>query len=157
MSLATYEHDSNSPKPPERLPNRGWTKHASRRNNQFLYSVRIADVPGNGFSFTLTIGDDFDECPTPVVFHGWINRLFVELRRTGRMHCYHWVIEWQKRGVPHIHGVVFEEPGADGESLMKTVIDVWLKYSSGTGARRIGQKAIGLNSTLIWLKPPLSS
>ena len=159
FSLATADTTGNNPNPPLRLPNKGWTKHAAMRNNRFLYSVPLDSLTGQGWSCTLTIGDDFDDCPSPVTFHIWIKELIRALERTGRLLRYHWVIEWQQRGVPHLHAVVYESgisccqhDGGD-TGFGQLIESAWLKYTAPiTGASSFGQDVKPIKDSLGWLK-----
>ena len=90
----------------------GWSKGAARRNLQFLYSVDASRLTGWGFAVTLTL----KHCPPDAdawqaVRTSWVKRM----RRLGMLRL-HWVTEWQRRGVPHLHGAVFfPDPRSPGE------------------------------------------
>lgn len=78
----------------------GWTKGSVRRNLAFLYSVQHDGLTGVGFALTLTLR----ECPsTPDSWRDLCRAFFMRLRRLGLIRG-HWVVEWQRRGVPHLHG-----------------------------------------------------
>jgi hypothetical protein len=84
----------------------GWSKEAVRRHTKWLYSVKADDLDGQGIAATLTLRD----CPEDsAAFHAlrraWIRR--VERMGATRIH---WVIEWQRRGVPHMHIAVYSDP-----------------------------------------------
>lgn len=95
-------------KPPsiERGSSKGWTQATARRNKIFLQSVVSAQIIHlQGFAFTLT----FREIPeTPRILAKLIDNLTKFLARNGVEH-YHWVIEWTRKGIPHIHGVAFAQ------------------------------------------------
>lgn len=81
----------------------GWSKAAARRNTQFLYSIDPDRLTGVGLAVTLTLRD----CPPDAeawqnLRTNWVKRM----RRLGMLRC-HWVTEWQRRGVPHLHGAIF--------------------------------------------------
>lgn len=117
---------------------RGWTPAAARRNVRFLYSVRADRLPAYGIAFTLTLRD----CPpTP---DAW-NRLrlaFIHRLRRQQAVCWHWVTEWQRRGVPHLHGCVFfpplDTPGSPHTSPADLLCD-WLEVARDYGAGPRGQ------------------
>ncbi len=77
----------------------GWSEGATRRNTRFLYSVQEDQLDGHGWTATLTL----KHCPPSAeAWHrcrrAWIKRM----ERLGLARL-HWVTEWQKRGVPHLH------------------------------------------------------
>lgn len=98
-------------KQPERKQISGWSRNAARRNKTFLMSIDAAYLNGVGVSFTLTVKSLPESA---VVWSGMVENF---IRRLVRMGCirYHWVIEWQKRGVPHLHGIAY----FDTEILVK--------------------------------------
>ena len=88
----------------------GWSSGSARNNTNFLQSVVESGLTGAGVAFTSTVRD----CPS---VEGWKkirNAFLMRLRREGAIRI-HWVTEWQRRGVPHLHGVVYfpESIGAD--------------------------------------------
>ncbi len=121
----------------------GWSKGVSRRNKTFLYSVDTERVDGIGYAFTLTLKD----CPpTSKEFHRILKNFTLRLRRSGftRMH---WVIEWQRRGVPHIHGITyFKTPPKTG------LITHWLKVSKAYGSQFQSQYVLEINDPIGWKK-----
>lgn len=94
------------PTPPERTKCSGWTVSAIRRNRQFLYSVDERALTGIGFAVTFTV----KTCPpTHEDWSGLRNDLFKRFRRLGMIRA-HWLTEWQRRGVPHLHAAVWFPP-----------------------------------------------
>jgi len=81
----------------------GWSYSAARNNTRFLYSVVPEDLTGFGYAFTFTIRD---LPPSPGDWEKLRRKLIERLRRMGFTRL-HWLTEWQKRGVPHLHGVVY--------------------------------------------------
>lgn len=85
----------------------GWSYGATRRNTAFLRSVNEPDLhtdsdgnPLRAFAVTLTLRD----CPdSSDEWHQLRNRFYRRLLRMG-LYRSHWVTEWQRRGVPHLHG-----------------------------------------------------
>lgn len=93
----------------------GWSAKSSRSNTRFLYSIRSADLsfssdglPLLGLALSFTLRD----CPPT---HDDWKRLresfFLRLRRSG-LYRLHWLTEWQKRGVPHLHAAVWFDVAA---------------------------------------------
>jgi hypothetical protein len=59
------------------------------------------------------------------------------MRRTG-IDRYHWVVEFQRRGVPHLHVVAYWEQSPD-EVIKHDPIAHWLAVAEEYGAQRKGQ------------------
>jgi len=129
----------------------GWSESASRRNIQFLRSVderqlsETADgTPIYAIAVTLTLKD----CPaTPDDWHK-LRRAYIErLRRMG-LYRSHWVTEWQRRGVPHLHGVFWFPAGVHPAHI----IGHWVKLSAPYGAGVRGQHYSNLHDAVGWFK-----
>lgn len=101
---ATIACDGNGKaEPPERTKCNGWTRSAIRRNRDFLYSVDERGLTGKGFALTLTV----KVCPpTHEEWKALREAYMVRLRRLGMLRA-HWLTEWQRRGVPHLHAAVW--------------------------------------------------
>ena len=105
----------------------GWSLGATRRNTQFLMSVEEHRLTGVGYALTLTLRD----CPaTPGDWHrlrkSWTDRM----RRLGMVRL-HWVTEWQRRGVPHLHCAIWFDPMNNGIAY---AIRAWVEVASAYGA-----------------------
>lgn len=122
----------------------GWSEGATRRNTQFLMSIREPDLTGAGVTFTLTLRD----CPpTPELWHKLRKAWSERMRRAGMIRV-HWVTEWQRRGVPHLHGVIWFPDKFD----MATPVGAWIDLAGVYGATLRGQHARPLESALGWFK-----
>lgn len=136
--LKLYHHGLTAGVAPERNDHarasrgvvRGWTEGAARRNALFLYSVREGELTGFGGAYTLTVRD----CPPS---HDDWRRLreawFAKLRRLGLIRA-HWVTEWQRRGVPHLHCAIWFDIDVGAEPLFH-----WYKLARDYGAGLRGQ------------------
>lgn len=81
----------------------GWSSQATRSNIRFLRSVTLSGLTGGGLAFTHTLRD----CPPTHDEWARLRRAYIKrLERAGAIRI-HWVTEWQRRGVPHLHGCVF--------------------------------------------------
>ena len=89
--------------PPKRGRVTGWTAGAVRRHTRWLYSVEAPSLDGFGYAVTLTLKDTPESA---VAFHAMRRAWIERLRRRGLVRV-HWVIEWQKRGTPHLHTAVY--------------------------------------------------
>jgi len=125
----------------------GWTASASRSNTRFLYSVVPADLTGYGYAFTFTVKD---LPPTPEHWEKLRQKLVKRLRRMGFTRL-HWLTEWQRRGVPHLHGCVyFDEPLTveQYQSLPRH----WVESAEEFNPTIQGQNVKEITSALGWLE-----
>lgn len=122
----------------------GWSKDAARRNLAFLRSIKVDALTGYAYTLTLTLRD----CPSNAEAWHRCRRAFIErLRRMGMIRM-HWVTEWQTRGVPHLHGMVyFSEPQS-----RRKLIDHWLAVAAPYRAGIKGQDVKDVSNVLGWCK-----
>lgn len=109
----------------------GWSESAARNNKKFLYSVDTSSLFGVGYAFTFTL----KLCP--VTSDDWRmlrDRLFKSLTENPKLRFVrlHWVTEWQRRGVPHLHGIVFYNDSTPFEISHRIdwLIKVWVGLTS---------------------------
>jgi hypothetical protein len=122
----------------------GWTKSATRSNRMFLWSVKCPELLGHGYSFTLTVRD----CPPTAAAWGRVRSAFQKrMTRLGAIRM-HWLTEWQRRGVPHLHGCIWLPPGVDPFQILEH----WLQVSGQYGAADRGQDMKPITGALGWLK-----
>jgi hypothetical protein len=158
--LSVYQHGSTSGTPPgmskheraKRDKVTGWTSKTARSNTAFLRSVVLDSLSGVGFAFTLTIRD----CPdTHADWHKLRDSYLKRLNRMGAIRV-HWVTEWQKRGVPHLHGVVyFPEPDAGSTQHARYQHDLikhWLEIAKMYTCLERGQNSKPISDSLGWLQ-----
>ena len=161
---------------PPRLVNRfpvprgdcsGWSASSSRSNTRFLYSVRSSDLPVSsdglallGLALSLTVLD----CPD--AHQDWKKSreaFFFRLRLRG-LYRLHWLTEWQKRGVPHLHAAAWFDLAAV-ETWMKKhhpelpvmafpaiVQRDWLELTAPYRSSAKGQEVKPINNDLGWLQ-----
>lgn len=122
----------------------GWTATATRSNRRFLWSVRCPDLGQHGHSFTLTVR----ECPPTAEAWASLRRAFIErLRRAGLVRL-HWLTEWQRRGVPHLHGCVWLPSHVPAYAI----VHHWLAVAEPYGASHRGQNTKPITDATGWLK-----
>jgi hypothetical protein len=128
----------------------GWTDSSTRRNTRFLYSVDERKLTGHGFALSLTVRD----CP-PTADEWKLLResFFARLRRMGLLRA-HWLTEWQRRGVPHLHAAVWfdEELRERDPFALATIPDHWCEVAGAYGAGRRGQHVEQMTDTIGWFK-----
>ena len=124
--------NKGNPKPPPRGLDQGWSKASSNNLKSFLHSVLISKLDGVAYEFTAT----FRDCPeTPTAMHR-VRRAFLKrLQRRGLLR-YMWVCEFQQRGVPHFHFILYFSKEQNREELRLA----WLCV-----ARDYNVKSVGLS------------
>lgn len=125
----------------------GWSEASTRSNTTFLYSVDSVSLTGYGYAFTFTLRD---LPPTPA---DWYNIRDKFIKRCSRMGLirYHWVTEWQRRGVPHLHGCLYFPEALDAKQL-KSLKAAWCACVGKYYALQKGQDIKFIESTVGWLK-----
>lgn len=121
----------------------GWSAVSTRSNTRFLYSVREKELTGWGGAYTLTVKD------CPVDHEDWKKlreAFFVKLRRMGMVRC-HWVTEWQRRGVPHLHCAIWFESDVGAQPLLH-----WWNISKRYGSSLQGQHCRTIHDTVGWFQ-----
>lgn len=128
----------------------GWSTSSTRRNTQFLYSVDERKLSGDGFALSLTLRD----CPpTADAWKALREAFFMRLRRMGMTRC-HWLTEWQRRGVPHMHAAVWFDDGLAERDprAPKTIADHWVSLASAYGAGPRAQHVEPITDSIGWFK-----
>jgi hypothetical protein len=63
----------------------------------------------------------------------------------------HWVIEWQRRGVPHLHtAVYFDQPLTPQEKFQ--LVDAWVIVAGPFGAQHLAQYLLPITGAAGWLQ-----
>lgn len=123
----------------------GWSAQSSRRNMKFLWSVTTDGLAGKGFSFTLTIRD----CPAnPQDWAKWCRIYWMRLEAAGAVRI-HWVIEWQRRGCPHLHGSVYFRENVGDDEIRNVVIDGWT-FKNPYGPASAQQRLLPIFDAVGW-------
>lgn len=129
----------------------GWTARSTRSNLEFLRSVKLDELTGLGHTFTLTV----KKCPSSAKVWDAMRDAYVKRLKRGGMIRMHWVTEWQRRGVPHLHGVAYfplvwsDREYARQHSLVK---DAWLAVVSEYKGLDFVQDSKPIADELGWLK-----
>lgn len=121
-----------------------WSGAAVRRNIEFLMTVDHAGLTGYGYAFTLTVR----QCPySPGEWGDLRNALFHRLRRLGLVRL-HWVTEWQRRRVPHLHLAVYFASQVDPGAVLRA----WLEVTAHLGSVAAAQSWSPIFDALGWSK-----
>lgn len=126
----------------------GWTDASTRRNTAFLRSIDEKHLTGSGFALTLTVRD----CPpTAADWKTAREKLFLRLRRMGILRV-HWLTEWQRRGVPHMHAAIWLPPELEARDVSRTIIDHWVAVTVAYGSGRHGQHVTPIDDDVGWFQ-----
>lgn len=124
----------------------GWSDGSVRRNIDFLRSVDFSNCSGFGLVFTGTVSD----CPgSPDDWVRLRGAFFKRLDRMGLLRL-HWVTEWQRRGVPHLHGMLFFS--TPDPSLPSRIVKAWTELAAVYGSAERGQHIGSVTDALGWAK-----
>jgi hypothetical protein len=121
----------------------GWSVGSARRNEKFLRSIDVKQLPPAGLAFTLTLA----LLPTEAEWRRLLDLLKKHLRTNGA-HCWHIVVEWTARGVPHLHGVAFYQQPKASEGL--DILSCWLRWTRHLGTSERGQNIVEIFSLQGW-------
>lgn len=133
--------------PAKRGQTTGWSESSTRSNTAFLYSVDSSALDGYGYAFTFTLRD---LPPTPKHWYAIRERFIKRCKRIG-LTRYHWVTEWQRRGVPHLHGCLYFPQPLD-LSQLKDLKASWCASVGKFYAIQKGQDIKPIESAVGWLK-----
>lgn len=122
----------------------GWSESSTRSNTRFLYAVEEDRLDGHGYALSLTLRD----CPASSDDFHRIRRAFTESLRRMELIRMHWLIEWQRRGCPHMHMAVWlPYRGADSE-----IINHWCRVAAKYGAKPWAQYVESITDSIGWFK-----
>jgi hypothetical protein len=128
----------------------GWTDRSTRSNTRFLYSIDERHLDGHGFALSLTVKD---APATSADWHGARNAFLRRLRRMGMIRG-HWLTEWQRRGVPHMHAAVWFDEGLRERDryALNTIRQHWLAVAEAFGAGPRGQHVALIDDSIGWFQ-----
>lgn len=130
----------------------GWSEGSVRRNTRFLYSVDESKLTGDGLAVTLTL----KHCPPDSDAWHRLRRAWEARQRRSGMVRMHWVTEWQRRGVPHLHAALWFLEGSIARwgfaRLREKVLGDWVMLASEYGAGYRGQDAKTIDDAMGWFQ-----
>lgn len=131
---------------PKRGEIQGWSVQAAARLRRWFYAVDGPALDGQGYALTLTVRD------LPPSAEDWTRTraAFLDRMRRAGMVRGQWLTEWQRRGVPHLHGAVFFPEGSTDRGEL--VVDHWLSAAAEWSPGRHGQMAKELYGLPGWLQ-----
>ena len=155
--IKVYHHGLTAGVPPQmnshnrvkRESVQGWSYQSIRSNTRFLYSVEESGLTGHGLALTLTVR----HCPpTHADWQNLRERFFRRLRHLSRkghkLLRLHWVTEWQRRGVPHLHLALWFDVAVSPHDLLT----IWCDLAEPYGARLRGQDAKPITDAVGWFQ-----
>lgn len=139
-----------NPTPSPRGDCTGWSFGAAKRNAEYLQSLDVGAIASYCvFALSLTVRD-FP--PSAVAFHLIRCNYIRRLRRMSGFRFCHWVIEWQRRGAPHIHMAVAFDSVAAGAAARPLLLDGWLSVASVYRPLPVGQHITPMNGARGWFE-----
>ena len=124
----------------------GWSIQSTARLKRWFYSVAGELLTGHGFAFTFTVRD---LPPTAADWTRTRNQFVWRLRREGLLRG-QWLTEFQRRGVPHLHGALFFPEGAG--ITIEQITSHWLEVAAPWGAGVSAQHVTPLWGLAGWLQ-----
>jgi hypothetical protein len=126
----------------------GWSEGASRRNVRFLYAIEETQLTDAGFAVTLTLRD----CPPTAAKWHAMRRAWIRRMERAGMTRLHWVTEWQRRGVPHLHGAIFFPENFSRSSVGALAVEAWLEVAAEFGVGARGQFVHEITGIVGWFQ-----
>lgn len=125
----------------------GWSAASARRQTRWLWTVDAPSLSGYGYAVTLTLKDTPE---TAAEFHAlrraWVKRL----ERMGAIRV-HWVIEWQARGTPHLHGAIYFDRKLNPQERL-LLVGHWVMVSQAFSPSLWAQDVEDIRGSMGWLK-----
>jgi len=125
----------------------GWSASAVRRHTSWLKSITVDALDGHGYALTLTVRDLPENA---AAFHAAKKAWLERMRRHGFLRV-HWIVEWQRRGVPHLHVAIYF-PEALSPRDRATVLLDWQQVAQRWGAESSGQDLKPIEGDIGWLQ-----
>lgn len=156
--ITVYRHGVTAGTPPMRNDHvrakrgevKGWSPGAVRRNLKFLYSIDERSLTGEGWALTLTVR----KCPPS--YTDWKEALelyFLQVKRLMGTVRVHWVTEWQRRGVPHLHAAIWLPEGTSKRFAVENILThLWVAYGAHFGVSLRGQRAKPIDGPIGWFQ-----
>lgn len=126
----------------------GWSARSSRSNLRFLQSIQL-DRLGPSWGATLTVGGDV---PSYAAWALMRRRFFRWLGFRYQPVASYWLMEFQRRGAPHLHVWCLVDPSRADHADLVRVLDQWLKNSKETGAGKRGQHIAAIDPRIAWAR-----
>ena len=154
--LTVYRHGISAGVPPMKNDHMrakrgevgGWSEGAARRNVRFLYAIEEQKLDGCGYAVTLTLRD----CPPTAAKWHAMRRAWIRRMERAGMTRLHWVTEWQRRGVPHLHGAIFFPDAISRADVEEMAVAAWLNVARDFGVGSRGQFVHPITGIVGWFQ-----
>jgi len=150
--LTSYRHGMTAGTPPTvnihkralRGDCEGWSLSSTRSNTKFLRSVTETALTGHSLAITLTLRT----CPeSHDDWHRLRTTFTKRLARMGMVRL-HWLTEWQRRGVPHLHAAVWFETPVDPFKIIYAWLTCAIQYEPNSRS----QNVVPITDSVGWFK-----
>lgn len=124
----------------------GWTRGSAARHATWLQSVDSAEMPAHRYAFTLTVRS------WPASSQEWQLLRVTWLKRVQRLVpgcAWHWVMETQLRGAPHLHGAIVTDLELSAVTRAR-IIEAWCQVASRFGPAPRRQRVDVIESADGW-------
>lgn len=143
---ASFPRSGPNARPVKRGNVNGWSRQATGRLRRWFYAVDGQALDGSGFAMTLTVRN---LPPSAVEWSETRDNYVKRLRRLGLVRG-QWLTEWQRRGVPHLHGCFFFP--IDANVMRDDVIASWLGAAAAWRPSESAQHVEALWGLTGWLQ-----
>lgn len=127
----------------------GWSTAAVRRHTRWLYGINTDGLTGHGWGITLTLRD----CPpSPEAWTRLRKEWLDQVRASGLVVRSHWVVEWTRRKVPHMHCAVYLSDDLPRGQAWMLLVETWIRLAEKYGAGPKGQHLAPIDGALGWLE-----
>lgn len=129
---------------------KGWSPSTVRRNLAFLRSIDDKKLTGEGWAITLTCRN----CPaTHDDWHKAVELYLLQVKRIMGTIRVHTVTEWQRRGVPHLHGAIwFPDTTSHRYDVPNILTHLWFAHGAAFGVGQKGQIVKPIDAALGWFQ-----
>jgi hypothetical protein len=125
----------------------GWSVEAVRRHTQWLRSIDVSALDGVGYAVTLTIRD---LPPDAAAFHAARRAFLMRVTRKGAIRT-HWIVEWQRRRIPHLHLALYF-PNALSRTEQALMLEDWCAVAGAYAPLSGSQDCKEISGASGWLQ-----
>lgn len=140
FTVSIDQKDLNPPRGGKRQIVKGLSKQARRK---LITLINSLGHTGEAFFVTLTMreaSEDFNQWKT------WLNRTLTSLRKAFPQLSGIWRLEFQKRGIPHFHFLLYTNTHLDLRTLQEKIQTYW---SNAVGKQNTGSMGTILKSNTV--------
>lgn len=142
--ISLFSRNAGNPQGGNRTSTAGWTAGVAGRFVRWLFGIDADRLTGHGYAFTLTIRD----CPPSASL--WQNRVSAYMLYLKRSGAIRWQVltEWQRRGVPHLHGIAYYPAECKPAELVAN----WLRIAAIYNPLERAQNCKPVSGVMGWLQ-----